>query len=206
MDLYKTLGVLKNATPEEIKTGYRSQSKVHHPDKGGDTETFKQIALAYEILSDPEKRQRYDSGEPVDSITKSAVSIETHILRQLVKLFTNVVFATDVKHTDIVGHMKNHLSNNLQQIAMAIQKERTKIEKLEIVIGKIKRVEGENIFVGSAQAQITNIKMGISTLENQKTHNEKALKMLEDYSYEADPNPGLPNFFQNVTWSTTGGI
>ena len=57
---YKLLGVEKDASPADIKKAYRKQAITHHPDKGGNEETFKEITRAYEVLSDPEKRQRYD--------------------------------------------------------------------------------------------------------------------------------------------------
>ena len=64
MDHYKTLGVAKNATPDEIKKSYRKLASKHHPDKGGDTATFQKIEEAYRILSDPQQRQQYDNPMP----------------------------------------------------------------------------------------------------------------------------------------------
>jgi curved DNA-binding protein len=61
MDHYQTLGVAKNATPDEIKKAYRKLASQHHPDKGGDTATFQKIEEAYRILSDPTQRQQYDN-------------------------------------------------------------------------------------------------------------------------------------------------
>ena len=63
-DYYEILEVSKDATPDEIKKAYRKQALRWHPDKNpGDKEAeenFKEAASAYEILSDPEKRRRYD--------------------------------------------------------------------------------------------------------------------------------------------------
>ncbi|MBN2805844.1 MAG: molecular chaperone DnaJ [Prolixibacteraceae bacterium] len=63
-DYYEILGVEKNATPEEIKKAYRKKAIQYHPDKNpGDKqaeENFKEAAEAYEVLSNQEKKQRYD--------------------------------------------------------------------------------------------------------------------------------------------------
>ena len=63
-DYYEVLGVAKTATADEIKKAYRKKAIQYHPDKNpGDKEAeekFKEAAEAYEVLSDPQKRQRYD--------------------------------------------------------------------------------------------------------------------------------------------------
>ena len=66
-DLYATLGVGRDASPEDIKRAYRKLAKEMHPDLNPDKpevgERFKQVTAAYDILSDPERRGRYDRGE-----------------------------------------------------------------------------------------------------------------------------------------------
>lgn len=68
-DYYKILGIAQNATDDEIKKAYREQARLHHPDKhaDGSRETiyrqemkFKTIGEANAVLSDPEKRRRFD--------------------------------------------------------------------------------------------------------------------------------------------------
>ncbi|MFH1253462.1 MAG: molecular chaperone DnaJ [Candidatus Uhrbacteria bacterium] len=60
-DFYKILGVNKNASAEEIKKAFRTLAHQHHPDKaGGNEQKFKEINEAYQVLGDPEKRQKFD--------------------------------------------------------------------------------------------------------------------------------------------------
>jgi len=60
-DYYNILGVSKSASQDEIKRAFRKKAHELHPDKGGDAEEFKKINEAYQALSDPEKRQQYDT-------------------------------------------------------------------------------------------------------------------------------------------------
>jgi DnaJ-class molecular chaperone len=63
-DYYKTLGVARDADDRTIKQAFRRLARKHHPDVSkakGSAERFKEINEAYEVLSDPEKRKRYDS-------------------------------------------------------------------------------------------------------------------------------------------------
>ena len=63
-DYYKTLGVQRNATPDDIQKAYRDLARKYHPDLNPDNddakEKFKSVQQAYEVLSDPKKREKYD--------------------------------------------------------------------------------------------------------------------------------------------------
>jgi curved DNA-binding protein len=66
-DFYEALGVSRTATPEEIQRAYRTLARTYHPDINKDPgaeERFKEISEAYDVLSDPETRRRYDAFGP----------------------------------------------------------------------------------------------------------------------------------------------
>ncbi len=59
-DYYEILEIDRNATEQDIKKAYKKLSKIHHPDVGGNEESFKEISEVYNTLSDKAKRQNYD--------------------------------------------------------------------------------------------------------------------------------------------------
>jgi DnaJ-class molecular chaperone len=67
VDPYKALGVSRDATDAEIKSAYRKLARRFHPDLNGSSQTaesrFKEISVAYEILSDKDRRRQYDMAE-----------------------------------------------------------------------------------------------------------------------------------------------
>ena len=66
-DPYSTLGVARNATEKDIKSAYRKLAKELHPDRNKDnpkaSERFSEVTKAYDLLSDKDKRARFDRGE-----------------------------------------------------------------------------------------------------------------------------------------------
>jgi len=60
MNPYEVLGVPREAQDGVVKKAYHKLAREHHPDKGGDAEKFKKVQEAYEILTDPQKRENFD--------------------------------------------------------------------------------------------------------------------------------------------------
>ena len=77
-DPYTTLGVDKTATKDQIKKAYYDRAKQHHPDVGGDPESFLPVKLAYETLIDDERRAFFDTfGEIPGSVEAKEMKAPT---------------------------------------------------------------------------------------------------------------------------------
>lgn len=88
-DLYDVLGVPRNATADEIRKAYRAIALTCHPDRvGNDSDAvarFREATSAYEVLSDPHKRRRYDRGF-VDIPSVSDLFLRHHVGRRLLEI------------------------------------------------------------------------------------------------------------------------
>lgn len=87
MDHYSTLGVNKDATPDEIKKAYRKLASQHHPDKGGDVARFQEIEQAYRVLSDPAQRSEYDNPQQHTQFHWNAGNFEHGDLNDIFRQF-----------------------------------------------------------------------------------------------------------------------
>ena len=59
--LYAVLGLSVRATPQQIKAAHRTKAREAHPDRGGSAEHFAEVQRAYEVLSDPQRRQEWEA-------------------------------------------------------------------------------------------------------------------------------------------------
>jgi DnaJ-class molecular chaperone len=185
-ELYEILGVSKDANASQIKKAYRKQAQMHHPDKGGDADKFKTLVVAYSVLSDEEKRKKYDNGESVDSITQAAQSLEAEMFSAMLRMFCDIVTQVPVDSSNIVQMIKTNFSTGMRKCDEDIQKDEKMIEKFEKAAKRLKCKSENNIFLTTANAQIANLRKHIETIQKQKQIGEKALKFLDDYDYEFD--------------------
>jgi len=96
--LYDALGVNQQATEDEIKKAFKSLALKHHPDRGGDADKFKEIAQAYEVLSNPEKRQAYDSFGEEGLNSQSQGQNPNDIFEQMFGRRSRVMRTPDITH------------------------------------------------------------------------------------------------------------
>lgn len=180
-NLYDILGVSKNATFEEIKAKYKSLAQQHHPDKGGDPELFKEIKNAYEILSDPVNREKYDTTGQFNSKR----SIRDEAIDQLSRLFFSVIPNINADIDDLVLIMKSESKKEKQNINNNINICNGYIFKLNKVINKINKRnnQDENFLKMFAENQLKNHKNELQNFIRQIQVINMMIEMLEEYQY-----------------------
>ena len=105
-DYYATLGVPADATMAQIKKAYRKLARQHHPDTNpGDTDAadrFKAITEAYEVLTDPARRQAYDATRPpVTSTTLTTPSPDGPAISAVVRVLEDIWSAIRARHGEV---------------------------------------------------------------------------------------------------------
>ena len=179
-NLYDSLGVPKDASADAIRAAYRKKAQAHHPDKGGDVAKFQAIQTAYDVLSDDDRRARYDTtGE-----TEQRPSTEGQA-RMYVATLLNAVMQgqADVRTTDILAVMRNQL---------AIDRSRVEAEKVRLGGFVSRRQEAlkritQGMLSDMLDAEIKRLEGMVAQCNAQHGVFDAAEKLLEGQTYRSDP-------------------
>lgn len=181
MNPYTILEVSPQASDEEIKKKFRTLAQRYHPDRtGGDEEKFKQVNLAYSILSDPVRRKHFDTTGKYEMNP----NLRDEAMNNLARIINIFMEQIDPELGNLVVSMKLDIEREKNYLREQISLCINSINKLEKFLNKIKRKkEGENILKGFIATQIKQKE------DNIKNHNrvlevcDKMLEILEDYEY-----------------------
>lgn len=176
MDFYEILGLKKDASQEEIKKAYRKKAVEHHPDKGGDPETFKQAQIAYDNLSDEQKRSDYDKGKTPD---------QDPALSFLSGLFLSLISNADVDRTDLFKQMTQQIKAKIFSIHTEKKDTERFIKRLKKVRRRIKK-DKRQFFIMLTDSQIRSSEHRISQLNQAISVAEMALEYLNSCEYEIE--------------------
>jgi len=184
MSHYETIGVHETAIAEEIKKAYRERSKKLHPDANdGDDKGFAKLAKAYEVLSNPERRKKYDD---------TGIDTENNEVEQVNSIIAGLTLAflehaPSVKTESLTDFIKKQAKEQLGNAKSAIAKSEKEIDRAENAKNRIVRKElGHNLILSVFENKISEARTNIVR------HNEaillfgKVLEEIESYSYLVD--------------------
>ena len=189
-ELYQELGVSPDATPEELKAAHREAVKRSHPDKeGGSAEAFARVQEAWLVLSDPEKRSRYDATgeaekvEPDNELGKIADIV--------IAAFDSVIDQVngDFAHNDIIDLMRDFLD---ERIDLGDETNATIEARREEMVAMQARLscQGETDLISRELAnRIENAGRQIAGNNAIKELHRKALEHIEIYGWKVDAQP-----------------
>ncbi len=181
--LYEILGLETNqATPDEVKSAFRELSKSNHPDKGGSQSRQAEINHAYEVLSSPAKRLRYDeTGQDRD------VAADKKLHDFLATGFLAVMeHAGPVDTTDLIEAMKMGVQSMVRDTAKSILECIKREGKLNKVMKRLKSRGDKNIVI-LMERQLEGTRQEIKMHQEHRDFMiDVVLVVLEDYSYEID--------------------
>jgi len=179
MNPYIELDVPVDASLETIRQRYRTLAQMYHPDKGGDEETFKNIKLAYEILSDPVRRKQYDiTGET------NTTNAKDEAVANIVQILLHVVPSFNVDQDDLIQIAEMETRTMLDLVHKDIGVTERYIVNLEKVSKKLRiKTDGENILNSFIINQIQQRRQELITFQRRVQVCNLMLSILKDYEY-----------------------
>jgi hypothetical protein len=201
-NLYKSLGIENNATPEEIKKAYRAKAKRNHPDAGGDKEKMNEIIRAYEVLSNADRRANYDetgsTEAPLDEIESAA---RVQFFEMLTEIFLK---QEKVNFGDFLKKAK-------REIDAIHAKQRQEIKDLEKLIAAarariIKAPEPDLLGALLAQ-QEEGARLRIKAIEKAEAIDARSLAYFEGYLIkDPDPRPAYQGYGMSIEQLRAAGF
>lgn len=193
LDLYAIIGVPRDANRKTINHFYRQKAKVLHPDnkETGDEAKFKELKLAFDVLFDPDRREKYDRTGEIDGddIDTTDQMVATAIAEMLTSVLQG---AGDIVTQDVVKVMgeklrekRNDFFNDRQGMVYKLKRAR----KLQ------RRFKGDDISKGVIENFITMTEKRIESLDRAFKVHKKIEEKWGTYSYNlyvSDPEDGTP--------------
>lgn len=155
MDLYETLGVSAAASAEEVKAAYRRRAQATHPDKeGGSEDEFKRVGKAYEVLSNPAQRTRYDQTGATDAqptVEEEAASVLRSVFEQYLD--------SDSPDQPILS-MRKAVGDTMKRQKDALDSAKRTAKRLNLFVGKLKPKSGGR---GPSLLKVLEVKVAQAT-------------------------------------------
>lgn len=188
-NLYDALGVNRGAPPDVIHKAYRRAARAAHPDMGGSAERWALISLARDTLTNPRKRQQYDSTGETDDLEAAA---KQTVYDAVLQVASQAARMGDLTTFDIVKDAIHLLRQNLTNIATAKANLRAGDQAVAKVIERFKAVDGKpNMLHSLLSAEFQGAQRAAMQFEQQAKVTERAIAILREHRFEYTERGGM---------------
>jgi curved DNA-binding protein CbpA len=193
-DHYKTLGVKRSATQGEIKDQYRLLSKQYHPDKlGGDEKKFKEIASAYEVLGDWERRKSYH--ETGSDTTEADFDRKAGgLLQQLFQLIVSQKGLVEMQKMDVIKAVNDQIDSGMDKLDDNIDVARRSRKEIGNIVKRVKHKNKMNPIRLMLIQEIQKHTETIMTSKEGKEVGKRARAMWKEYGFDHDQEQMKVNY------------
>lgn len=191
VSLYDDIGLPADATTAEIAAAYRRLSKKHHPDAGGDPDTFAKISRAVAVLRDPQRRAEYDKTGREDF---TEVSPDAAAIAALSAAFDDSVGEfMDGKvrpHVDLIDHTKKKLLAQARAQRAEIDKMRDIERRALDARSRLRHLgDGPDPIGAGLTAKLEQLAVAIVGMTDQAAAFERGAEMIDQWAWRADEAP-----------------
>lgn len=206
--LYEILGVRPDADDAALGRAYRQRAKQCHPDRNPERgELFKQLADAYAVLSDPERRRRYDETGETDTTPEGALRREA--LKALGQILGAIIGndlerMKDTTHRPLIEEIRKVLDRAIEEWEERADKLRQHRQAIIEVAERIEAAEGqENILASVARAPLEQLDAELSHVAEQLAIHKLAHTIAGEHTFRSAA-PARPRentaSFSNCSW------
>lgn len=192
-DLYKILKLKKTATQEQITAAYRKLALRWHPDRNSGSQAaaakFDEITKAYDIISDPAKRVRYDETGECDDRPANDFGDAVVILRMFYADTLRAIAsrAGNAVYENVQGLMRQAISNKCDELNNALRKPRQQREEVKALMGRWETTEQTpNFLEQCTRDMMAGLEAHIASVEMDLDRHGRAFEVLKNFSFRFD--------------------
>jgi curved DNA-binding protein CbpA len=194
------------STAEAIKKAYRDLSKRWHPDKmDGDVERFKEIASAWEILSDPEKKKQFDEHGFVCSEEKMVRKSQA-LVKQVFQTLVGQYGMGSILQLDVMQELKGLMKSGIQEVERKVMEAKRNIADAQSVLAKFTFKNSTNPIRTVLDDEIEKQGAIIDQMNAEKVIAKRTYDLLSDYEFDSESAQFKQINFGAGFQSTTGNI
>jgi len=190
IDLYRLLGLKRGASKDEVRKAYRRKAKTSHPDTGGSAEAFSALTVAHEVLSDPGRREKYDTTGEIEQ--KKPNNFDGSAVEVIAQKLGLIIHAEqELTGIDIGALIEQSIRDDIARRQASVVEQARAIERAGKLRARVKRkADGaDNMVARVLEWHERSSKDHIKKNEEAVSSLERALEMLDGYLFIDDRPP-----------------